>query len=639
MKNALIILSVILFNTSIFGQDLVQNYKWETKPNYKVNKELAEDYAAVILLDHRIKAFYGGKNQKPLAMSHVNHFAVKIIAPKAIEKYNRVYVPSYGKLMEIKARTIKPDGSVINLGKDKMKKIEDKRYGGYTIFALEGVDKGDIVEYMYKRTLRGDYCGIEIFQKDVPIQAAKLEILSTSIYDVDTKSYYGLSKFETRGNNHRLISITKNIPAIPDEGFSSSLNDYRMRAAYRVKKLIAPDRREFPVITWPQVAQNFSDFKEVVKIKGAKKLFKQLGLTASMSDDKKIMILEQYIKENFTLKRDRSADADKFKNILKNKYGNEVDLTRAMQYLTQQLRISSHWIISTNKSYIKVDPDFPNTQGLREHILYFQSTKKYVAMGRQNMRYGPPPASVIGNYGLVINNMGSIQKIEYNASDYSMQDIKAKVTFNEDFSVANIDKTVLTSGFRAIGIRAALNSGRAEIVKNITHNYTTNYMGDTKVLEVKIENEGFDQTYENVPVAINAKIEANELIEDTEDFYIFSLGKIIGQQNELYQEKERVTPVEIDYPLAYFTTIEIVVPDGYTVSGLKDCTIKNECNDKTDVIAGFESSATQEGNIVTVKLYEFYHKLYYPKEIYEDYRKVINSAADFNKLVLIFQKE
>lgn len=650
MRKLVLILFVILISIPIFAQEMVKDYTWKKKPTFKVNMESAEDFSAIILLDHRIKEFYGGRSQQPLQMSNANHVAIKIMDKSAIEDYNRVYVPNYGKLTEIKARTIKPDGSIIELDEDKMKKIEDEQYGGYTIFALEGLDEGDIVEYMYKRNLRGDYCGIEIFQKDIPVQKAVFEIYSTRVYNIETKSYSGLDEFDYNEEIDELpksvepaeniISITENIPALPDEGSASSLNDYKMRAAYRIVSLESPsNRQEFDLLTWQKIAQNINDFGEVFKIKGYSKLFKELGLSASTPVDQKVIVLEKYFKESFTYKQDRSASADKFKNILKNNYGNDVDMTRAMKHLLKLLGVHSVWMISTDKNYIRVDPEFPNTTGLREHILYIPFTGKYVAMGYRGLRYGPPPTSMIDNHGLIVSDIGILDEIEYDLKDYTRQDITANVTFSDDFTKATIDKTNSCSGFRAIGIRSMLNSGSDKNIKSITHDYMTDYMGDVEVLASKTENESFDLAFKNTPVTVNAVIEANDLIEDAEDFYIFNFGKIIGQQSELYQEKERVTPVEINYPLDYFTTIEITVPDGYTVSGLEDCSIKNECKKGPEMLAGFESSATQEGDKITIKLHEFYKSTFYEKEKYSEYRAVINSAADFNKLVLIFEKE
>ena len=583
-----------------------------------------------------MKEFQGGRYGEPLAMCNMNHKAVKILDKKSIEEYNRVYIPSYGSIDEIKARTIKPDGTIVEVNKDNIKEIEDERYGGYTIFALEGVDVGDIVEYLYKRTLKGDYCGIEVFQGDVPVVEAVFEVYRSRAYDIDLKPYTGLSEFKPRNGEKHLISITENIPALPDEGAS---NDYKMRAAYRIENFIDQNNRTYDVMTWQRISKDYSDFGEVVTIKGYNKLFKELGLTSSMPADFKIEKLEKYFKENFTYKKDRSASADKFKNILKNKYGNEVDMTRAMKFLLGKLKVRSVWMLSTDKDYIKIDPDFPNTTGLREHVLYIPATKKYLAMGYSRMRYGAPPSAIIGNKALVIDGVGILKEIKYDAKDYSNQHIKANITFDENFSKATIDKTNSYTGFRAIGIRSSLNSGNEDYIKNITHEMMTDFMGETEVIKTSTKNESFDLAYKNEPVIINSVIEVSDLIEDAEDFYIFSFGKVIGRQTELYNETERVTPVELNYPFNYNTEIEITIPEGYTVSGLEDCSIKNECKNEEGISAGFESSATQDGNKITIKLHEFYKSTFYKTDEYAAYRDVLNSAADFNKLVLIFEKE
>lgn len=81
------------------------------------------------------------------------------------------------------------------------------------------------------------------------------------------------------------------------------------------------------------------------------------------------------------------------------------------------------------------------------------------------------------------------------------------------------------------------------------------------------------------------------------------------------------------------------VPDGYTVKGLDKFVIKNlfqNQNGETTDSIGFESNYLLDGNTLTITCTEYYEFLDWPKEKYEQYRTVINSAADFNKLSIIF---
>ncbi|WP_374958832.1 hypothetical protein [Gilvibacter sp.] len=51
----------------------------------------------------------------------------------------------------------------------------------------------------------------------------------------------------------------------------------------------------------------------------------------------------------------------------------------------------------------------------------------------------------------------------------------------------------------------------------------------------------------------------------------------------------------------------------------------------------FRSSYELDGNILRIKADEYYRVNIMKKELFEEFRTVINSAADFNKVVLILE--
>jgi hypothetical protein len=53
----------------------------------------------------------------------------------------------------------------------------------------------------------------------------------------------------------------------------------------------------------------------------------------------------------------------------------------------------------------------------------------------------------------------------------------------------------------------------------------------------------------------------------------------------------------------------------------------------------FKSSYQLKGNILTVTANEYYKENIIEVAMYEEYRTVINSAADFNKIVLLLTTE
>ncbi|RYZ40358.1 MAG: hypothetical protein EOP49_29605 [Sphingobacteriales bacterium] len=84
--------------------------------------------------------------------------------------------------------------------------------------------------------------------------------------------------------------------------------------------------------------------------------------------------------------------------------------------------------------------------------------------------------------------------------------------------------------------------------------------------------------------------------------------------------------------------ISIVVPEGYKIANPEAVRLKAEhlAGDKPTM--GFISDYKLDGNKMEITISEFYNQLIYPLTDIEIYKKVVNAAADFNKVVLVFEK-
>ena len=107
---------------------------------------------------------------------------------------------------------------------------------------------------------------------------------------------------------------------------------------------------------------------------------------------------------------------------------------------------------------------------------------------------------------------------------------------------------------------------------------------------------------------------------------------------EMYQEKERVLPIETPYKRNYHRVITINVPDNFKIKNLDDLNIHNEYKEDGKVLLYFKSFYTYENNKLTITADEYYDMIEIKPELYNTYRKIINSAADFNKISLIIEK-
>jgi hypothetical protein len=61
--------------------------------------------------------------------------------------------------------------------------------------------------------------------------------------------------------------------------------------------------------------------------------------------------------------------------------------------------------------------------------------------------------------------------------------------------------------------------------------------------------------------------------------------------------------------------------------------------DKGERTMAFTSTYKIAGNVVKISVVEYYKRVIYPLSIFENFRKVINAAADFNKITLVFERK
>jgi hypothetical protein len=162
---------------------------------------------------------------------------------------------------------------------------------------------------------------------------------------------------------------------------------------------------------------------------------------------------------------------------------------------------------------------------------------------------------------------------------------------------------------------------------------------DGEVEDLKVDNLGIEH-YGLKPVQATGKLISNKFFEKARDNYLFKVGELIGPQAQMYSDSERKLPVEEYFARHYDRTIIFTIPEGYQLSNLDELNIHEFYdNQGGERIMEFISEYEKNGQEVKVHITEFYSEIYYPLDIYEDYQRVINAAADFNKVVVVFRKE
>ena len=169
---------------------------------------------------------------------------------------------------------------------------------------------------------------------------------------------------------------------------------------------------------------------------------------------------------------------------------------------------------------------------------------------------------------------------------------------------------------------------------------TASGIENKKIIDFKITNGELFQNNYNTPFIVNSIISSESLTKKIDNGYNFNIGKVIGKQSELYEETERLHPIEITYPNQYDYEIIVKIPKGYIIKDLDKLSFnKSYLSVMGNKICKFESQYKILDNKLVITIQEFYKTLRYQKNRYNEFRDVINSASDFYNTSIKFVKK
>ena len=154
-----------------------------------------------------------------------------------------------------------------------------------------------------------------------------------------------------------------------------------------------------------------------------------------------------------------------------------------------------------------------------------------------------------------------------------------------------------------------------------------------------MQGELFQKNY-NTPFIVNSKISTESLTTKIKNGYQVKIGNVIGMQSQLYEDIDRFHPIEITYPNQYDYRIVVKIPKGYSIEGLEGLVFnKSYISLMGNKICKFESNYEINENELVISIQEYYKTLRYQKNRYNEFRDVINSAADFYNTSIRFIKK
>jgi hypothetical protein len=645
----LAILFVFLHALVATAQQPGKQFTWEKeRGRITLTPEQQKHPEYIVKLYRGYEVFWEDDN----LVAYMNHHQItRVTTTTAIERHNRIYVSMRNVLdiVTLKARSINSKGRVTNFDEKNLKEIKDEETDNtYRIFAIEGIEADSEIEFFYTLKIKARLHDSYYFQQETPIRDITFKMVCPKSLVFDFRTYNDTQKVtsDTLNKQNRYTYHAEEVPGLARESFTF-YDTYRKRIDYKLAYNFTSSSARLN--TWADAGRVF--YRALTNVengteKELAKFVKTLGDNVKLSPVERIKNVEDKIKNGFRINTSSSDPSlGNVPDILKSHQASGEGLAKLLFMTYEYLKIPVQLVVTCDREFAKFDGAFDSWGFLDEYLLYFPETNGFLVPDDFELRYPLIPRNLSGHKGLFIEPVAigelktGITKVrEIPALPYTADsdNLDIDVRFADDMESNQIDHKRTFTGYDAASIIPYYETMADDQRKKFIDELFRQSIPDLELQEWKLTTAS-----ENLMPKINiaVKYATNQFLEKAGPRILFKAGELIGPQSELYREEARQTPIENTHNRAYVRSIRLTIPKGYKVGNLEALNMLVEYKDGDRVPFSFASKYTMQGNQLVINIEEYYKEIYAPLERYEDFRKVINAAADFNKVTLVFTKE
>lgn len=604
------------------------------------NREELLSCNAYILEDNRMIDY--GMNKLLVTRHKIIHIENK----EGLDDNNKIsiYLPNESGLVALKARSISKSGEVREFDQSNLKEIKDVKDGAdLKVFAIEGAEVEGQIEFLYTISMPLYDAGKESYSVDYPTRHGCfiMHTYSKFISDVQLYNHEILTEKFENGQIYTLNSI----PPIVDEKYATP----RANRVYVEYKLCGTSTFKGVYASYESLYNSkkaeLFNFSSAEKSKAGKVVKKFLKDDRFATKDARNMV--GFLREKFFYVDKYQTEYSSLLNTLKSGYGNDLGLTKLYASILENMGIEYEILITCNKYDARLDEKFCSRYTTGEYLIYLPKTFNYIYPASQTAHFDFVPSWIIGNKALVCPRIGSYKFREVTSHDPEVNKTRFNGTIRIDLEKNNTLFDLYSAGTGQIAY--TYNSdiysceSDAERRKEL-ESYVNWRYPDAEILDLtflspeKWGNINACEDYECIR-EYTAKVRSTSFFDRAGDQLLLNVGTLLGPQTELYSALSRVQPISNAYNKSYSFKFIIPIPDGYKYGGEQKVVIDNLFkNQSGENIAGFQSKIKIENNEIIIEVEEFYGQVNLDKENYEDFRRIINSAADFNQSIVLLEK-
>ncbi len=582
------------------------------------------------------------------------HLILKVYDYDKMEKYKKLYIPTSNEenIINCQARCIKKNGEIIQLTKKDITEIvEDNDTNKYLV--LTSAETEDIMEFFYVvRKTSVMESSSYYFPGNFPIKKAEFTMIMPDYLKAEFSLYNIASTlidtvFSKKDTRYSYVTA-ENLPKISDED-ETFVDAYEPRIEFVIAyNYTRGNGRLNTISSYSSSLYDVIAVLEKEELSLIKKFASKIPINKKMTTTEKIQTIENYVKKQIVYIDFNGTFLSDLTFALKVNMTNTLGMAKIYYYLFKYYKIENQVVFTTNKTNKAFDKKFEGPNFLQEIMFYFPEIKQFVAPDFKITRLGLTPSVLSGQEAIFFETV-TVGKLTSFVPSYKLIPVLPKETSGDTLMVkVRVDKDkkivkghvhrVMTGYFSAY-VQNSISTMEDEEKEEILDHYLG--LGTESITLENVELTNTNPEDINMrPLIMDADLIDYYLPKFEGDKIIVTVGALIGKQKEFKQERKRVLPIERVYKSHYYRTIVCDIPEGYVCTNYDKITSAvYDTDNASNANAAFIVHVKKEGNTIVIVCEEYYDILYYPAEDYQKNAKVVNAAAAFNHVALIFEKQ
>ena len=586
--------------------------------------------------------------------SVVEYVRIKIFTKEGTDQANVEipFVKESSNIEGIRARTIRPDGTIVNFEGKPFEKIIEKRSGEKFLaktFTLPDVQPGCIVEYKYRRQYQAHFLYDQSWtlSSDLFTREGHFSILPyNSDYQVFPLYFrqFGLAikAAPERQSNGTYALTVHDIPGIADEPYMPPLRTLQARVEfYRLEE--GTPANETQERFWARTEKRWNDDME--HFIGKKNVLEQeVSKIVSPTDSPEIKLRKIYARVQQM--RDLSAEASKsekeqkqenlkknsnVEEMLRHGYGSSREMNFLMVGLARAAGFESDevWVASRNRNAFY--PQLRDPSELGEDIVW-------VRAGPQE--YFLDPASIYFPFDVLPWNETSTSGIRLGKKPSDFVDVPGTLS-SQATVVRHADLALDADGLATGKLTVDFTGQQAALWRERTH--LQDETGRKKTLEDEIKSwlpagSGFEVTQidkwdkTDQPLHVEGTLNLSAFGSPVGRRILIPATIFLVSQTKAFQSAVRHNAIYFPFPNEEIDNLKFQAPTGYKIE-----TVPASKTLKPGAVLSYSIAASQQGSVVEVNRHLVINTLLLPIEYYAAVRSFFNTVKSNDEVQIVLQ--